>query len=57
MNHKKFAGQEIDLTGTYDYTEDVQFKLLAGIFLPGSSFTRNSDATASEVIGSMKVTF
>lgn len=57
MNHKKFAGQEIDLTGTYDYTEDVQFKLLAGILVPGGSFEDQNDRVASEVIGSMKVTF
>jgi hypothetical protein len=57
MDHKKFAGSELDLTATYDYTEDVQFKLLTGIFWPGSAFNKRTDNTATEVIGSMKVTF
>ncbi len=66
MQSKKFAGQEIDLTATYDYTEDVQFGLLYGIFLPGSAFADYSDTGAGangsaknavELIGSMKVTF
>ncbi|MCM8795500.1 MAG: alginate export family protein [Candidatus Omnitrophica bacterium] len=57
MKNKKFAGQEIDLKTVYDYTEDVQFSLMTGIFLPGSSFDKANDNTATEVIGSMKVTF
>lgn len=65
MNKTPFVGQEIDLTLTYDYTEDVQFSLLGGIFLPGgaiNTFQNENDmhpnrANAREVIGSMKVTF
>jgi len=62
MRNKRFAGQEIDLKAIYDYTEDVQFSLLAGWFLPGNSFNNTGNATgnsnmASELIGSMKVTF
>ena len=53
----KNAGQEIDLTLTYDYTEDVQFNLLTGVFLPGGAFADRNSQAASEVIGSMKVTF
>ncbi|MBM3250261.1 MAG: hypothetical protein FJZ09_05390 [Candidatus Omnitrophica bacterium] len=61
----RHAGHEIDLTLTYDYTEDVQFNLLGGIFIPGGQFSRETSPTntgsnnhaASEVIGSMKVTF
>ena len=37
MGKTSFLGQEIDATVTYDYTEDVQFSLLGGIFLPGKS--------------------
>ena len=51
------AGQELDVTLTYDYTEDVQFNLLTGVFWPGGAFTSENNKTASEVIGSMKVTF
>jgi hypothetical protein len=60
-------GYETDLTLTYDYTEDVQFNLLGGLFLPGNVFSsgvlggassmQKSNNAASEVIGSMKVTF
>jgi hypothetical protein len=64
MSNNKHLGQEIDAKLTYDYTEDVQFGLLAGVFLPGAAFVDREDRTtstgkspASEVIGSMKVTF
>jgi hypothetical protein len=48
--------QEIDLTLTYDYTEDVQFNLTGGMLMPGDVFKTNNDA-ASQVIGSVKVAF
>lgn len=64
MTHNRHLGQEIDLKLTYDYTEDVQFGLLAGVFLPGSAFLKGTTVTdgsgrnaAGEVIGSMRVTF
>ena len=58
MRHKKFAGTELDLTATYDYTEDVQFGLMYGLFLPGNAFNKDSNHNAAaEVIGSMKVSF
>jgi len=71
MGGKSYLGQEIDATLTYDYTEDVQFALLGGVFLPSSNIndgyainTSGGIATnerhntpASELIGSMKVTF
>ena len=63
MSNKKFLGQELDMSLVYDYTEDVQFSLLAGMFLPGKAFysgggeyAKNNNA-ATELIGSMKVTF
>lgn len=54
---KKGLGNEIDLGITYDYTEDVQFGLSAGAFIPGSAFDKANKETAKQVIGSMKVTF
>lgn len=63
MSKDRYVGQEVDATITYDYTEDVQFSLLGGIFMPGSSIndtngtTNANRATATELIGSMKVTF
>lgn len=64
MGDKSYIGQEWDATITYDYTEDVQFALLGGIFLVGNNIrdtdhanTSDNKAPATELIGSMKVTF
>ncbi|MFA5090362.1 MAG: porin [Candidatus Omnitrophota bacterium] len=57
MTNKAHLGQEIDATITYDYTEDVQFNFLGGMFIPGNAFHKDNRTTASEFIGSMKVTF
>jgi len=57
MKNKKTLGNEIDVGLKYDYTEDVQFGLGAGWFIPGSAFDKVNKKTASQVIGSMKVTF
>ena len=50
-------GAELDLHLTYDYTEDVQFGLMGGIFMPGKAFDECNREDATQVIGSMKVTF
>ena len=55
--NEKHLGQELDVNLTYDYTEDVQFNLLTGVFMPGGYFVDENARTASEVVGSMKVTF
>ncbi len=58
MTSKKDLGNEIDLKLTYDYTEDVQFGLDLGYFMPGKAFDKNTNRDeASQLIGSMKVTF
>lgn len=65
LSNGKWIGQEIDATITYDYTEDVQFSLLGGIFLLGHNIqdiensppSKDHEANAVELIGSMKVTF
>ncbi|MCM8800836.1 MAG: alginate export family protein [Candidatus Omnitrophica bacterium] len=57
MTNKKYLGNEVDLTLTYDYTEDVQFGLSTGVFLPGKAFDKVNRENATQVIGSMKVTF
>jgi len=75
MAKNPHIGSEVDVTLTYDYTEDVQLSLLGGVFFPGKAISRSSTAgddpagsgtqgrnsglksTATEVIGSMKVTF
>jgi len=53
---KTHLGDALDGTITYDYTEDVQFGLTGGYFLPGDALTSDS-ANATQIIGSMKVTF
>ncbi len=50
-------GWEIDLQTTYDYTEDVSFGLLVGWFVPGNFYTSPNDATATDIVGSLKVAF
>lgn len=52
---KRDAGDELDLNLTYNYTEDVSFGLLGAMYWPGSAYV--SDKTATELLGSMKVTF
>jgi len=53
---KTHLGDALDGTITYDYTEDVQLGLTGGYFLPGDALTSDS-ANATQIIGSMKVTF
>ena len=50
-------GWEIDLIATYDYTEDVSFGILAGWFVPGDFYGDPDDATATDIVSSVKVTF
>ena len=53
----KQMGQEVDFGVAYDYTDDVQFGLNLGYFLPGKAFDNASRGKESQVIGSMKVSF
>jgi hypothetical protein len=53
---KPHLGDELDATITYDYTEDVQFGLTAGLFMPGKAWNVEKQ-NATQLIGSMKVTF
>ncbi len=48
---------EVNLGVTYDYTEDVQFGLNGGAFVPGHAFADANKDIAKQVMGSMKVTF
>ncbi|TAM39635.1 hypothetical protein EPN54_03255, partial [bacterium] len=53
---KVHLGDAIDLSVTYDYTEDVQLALTGGWFKPGEALTSN-EKNATQLIGSMKVVF
>ncbi|MDD2680130.1 MAG: alginate export family protein [Candidatus Omnitrophica bacterium] len=54
--NKTHLGDAIDLTATYDYTEDVQFALTGGWFKPGRALAVD-ERDATQLIGSMKVVF
>jgi len=55
---KSHLGEALDITATYDYTEDVQFALTGGLFRSGNALTIVDDkAAAQQLIASMKVTF
>ena len=56
-------GDEVDATLLYDYTEDVQFNLSGGVFVPETFYKENPDSStlsttpAVMVMGGVKVTF
>jgi len=50
-------GTELDLILTYDYTEDVSLGLLAAWFFPGDYWIDGQDDTATDIVGSVKVSF
>jgi hypothetical protein len=50
-------GDEIDLLATYNYTEDVTFSLMADWFIPGDLYSKPNDATATQVISRVLVSF
>ena len=58
-----FVGTEWDSVVTYNYTDDVQFGVIYGLFLPGSVFrtdspgTTNSRDASSELISTVSVKF
>ena len=57
MSDNRYLGKEFDLSVIYDYTEDVQFGLCADWFIPGKAFDAEYNNSATQLIGSMKVTF
>ncbi|MDD5455047.1 MAG: alginate export family protein [Candidatus Ratteibacteria bacterium] len=65
-DQNQYIGSEYDLAFTYNYSEDVTFGLMYGIFLPGKLFKNGTDDLAAwdisldnaqEITGSVKVTF
>ncbi len=57
VQDKNYLGSEIDLEFTWDYTEDVSFGLLAAWFFPGGHYFDQSDDIATDVVGSVKLSF
>ncbi|MCM8774502.1 MAG: hypothetical protein NC820_07210 [Candidatus Omnitrophica bacterium] len=54
---KKHVFDEVDITLSYAYTEDIQFSFIADYLKPGSFFTEANDKSAHQIIASMKVSF
>ena len=53
-----FIGQEVDIQAIWDYTEDVSFGLLMGWFMPNAdTYQNNNNAIASDIVGTVKVSF
>ncbi|MBM3248362.1 MAG: hypothetical protein FJZ10_02935 [Candidatus Omnitrophica bacterium] len=51
-------GREFDLSAVYDYTEDVQFGLTYGAFIPGAAFDQDHNhEVATQLIGTCAVSF
>ncbi|MBU0683577.1 MAG: alginate export family protein [Candidatus Omnitrophota bacterium] len=53
----KDVGSELDLNVTWDYTEDVSFNFLAGWFFPGEHFLAGRNDVATDVVGTVKLSF
>jgi hypothetical protein len=52
-----FLGTEFDFGLTWDYTEDVSFGLLAAWFWPGDFYYGPSSDTATDIVGTVKLSF
>ena len=52
-----WVGDEVDLSANWDYTEDVSFGILAGWFMPGEVYYDQNKAPATDLVGTMKVSF
>jgi len=50
-------GDEVDVNLTWDYTEDVTFGLLAAWFIPGDHWTNGQDDVATDLVGSVALSF
>ncbi|MFH1380643.1 MAG: alginate export family protein, partial [Candidatus Omnitrophota bacterium] len=59
LNQKRghYVGSEVDLQLTWDYTEDVSFGLVTAWFFPGDVYASGEDDVATDVVGTMKLSF
>ncbi len=56
-NRSQHIGDEVNMRLTYDYTEDVTFGMLTAWFFPGQYFIAPETNVASEIVGSVALTF
>ena len=54
---RHYAGMEWDTVLTYNYTDDVQFGAIYGLFQPGNIYNNAHDSRAQELITSVSVKF
>lgn len=52
-----YVGSEVDLQALWDYTEDVSFGLLGAWFIPGEVYYDNRNDIATDIVGTVKVSF
>ncbi len=50
-------GHELDAKVSYDYTEDVEFTVAAGVLWPLKYYPEETDSTASQIVSAVKVDF
>ncbi|MBF0504652.1 MAG: alginate export family protein [Candidatus Omnitrophica bacterium] len=54
---RKDIGNELDLNGNYAYTEDVNFGVSLGWFVPGGTFTSANNSVAKQALAYVDVNF
>ena len=54
---KNYAGMEWDTQVTYNYTDDVQFGVIYGLFVPGNVYRNQNRNDAQELVTSVSVKF
>ncbi len=54
---KRYMGAEVDVEVVWDYTEDVSFGLLTAWFFPGGFYDDVSDNIATDLVGTVKLSF
>jgi len=52
-----YLGSEIDVVLTWDYTEDVQFGLLGAWYFPGDHYNGGNDDVATDLVGTVQLSF
>ncbi|MDD5504154.1 MAG: porin [Candidatus Omnitrophica bacterium] len=56
-DESKRLGHEIDGKVAYDYTEDVEFNVMGGVFWPGKYYKSPDNKAASQIIAGVSVDF
>jgi len=57
LKRSPYLGAEFDFGATWDYTEDVSFGVLAAWFFPGTFYYDQSDSVATDIVGTVKLSF